>query len=620
MPLMNKDQIKPQLESYLSSIGINPAKPFKCLSGTHPDNHPSMSYDKKRCRAHCFACGADYDIFDVIALEYGYSDIKHAFAKARELYELPAAQAHAHTQKKKEPDLPQYLAQCRSRANESDYLFKRGISKETEHRFGTGYDPDFVTDNGAWKAVIIPTGEYTFMARNTDPDADKKNRIRKRGGSPLFNTAALRQSEKPVFVVEGEIDAMSIAEAGGEAVGLGSLANADKFLRHLEEFPPECFLIIALDGDESGKKASAQLAAGLAARGVGFAETTDIYGACKDANELLVRDRAALEAAVANAGGYAAGQGGREKEEYLKTSVVNYIKDFTGRVAESVNTPCIPTGFGELDGALDGGLYEGLYIIGAISSLGKTTLALQAADQIAAGGTDVLIFSLEMARSELMAKSISRHTLTYVMDNKADMKNAKTARGITAGRRYESYSPLEHEIIRQAIREYSAYAGNVYIFEGMGDIGAEQIRASVERHIKITGRTPVIFVDYIQILAPKSEYASDKQNTDKSVLELKRMSRDFKLPVVGISSFNRQSYREAVTMEAFKESGGIEYSSDVLIGLQLEGAGKKDFDPNAAKEKNPRSIELRVLKNRNGATGRVVRFAYYPMFGYFKEG
>lgn len=55
--------------------------------------------------------------------------------------------------------------------------------------------------------------------------------------------------------------------------------------------------------------------------------------------------------------------------------------------------------------------------MGAISSLGKTTLILQIADQIAQNGKDVLIFSLEMAKAELMAKSISRHTLQQVLND-----------------------------------------------------------------------------------------------------------------------------------------------------------------------------------------------------------
>ena len=48
--------------------------------------------------------------------------------------------------------------------------------------------------------------------------------------------------------------------------------------------------------------------------------------------------------------------------------------------------------FEGLDDLLEGGLYEGLYCVGAISSLGKTTFVTQIADQIAAQGTDVLIF------------------------------------------------------------------------------------------------------------------------------------------------------------------------------------------------------------------------------------
>ena len=163
------------------------------------------------------------------------------------------------------------------------------------------------------------------------------------------------------------------------------------------------------------------------------------------------------------------------------------------------------------------------------------------------------------------------------------------------------------------------YAKNLYIHEGIGDIGAFQIREIVENHIRITGKNPVVLIDYLQILAPADVRATDKQNTDKAVLELKRISTDFKIPVIGISSFNRENYKTAVNYASFKESGAIEYSSDVLIGLQLKGAGDKSFDVDAAKAKNPREIELVILKNRNGETGKKIAFKYYPMFNYFEE-
>ena len=75
----------------------------------------------------------------------------------------------------------------------------------------------------------------------------------------------------------------------------------------------------------------------------------------------------------------------------------------------------------------------------------------------------------------------------------------------------------------------------------------------------------------------------------------------------------------AKTFEQLKESGAIEYSSDIVLALQLKGAGEKNFDPTEAKRKNPRQIELVVLKNRDAAVGDKVSFDYYPMFNLFDE-
>ena len=77
-----RDYIKGELESYLSSKGINTRKPFKCLNPAHPDKKPSMSYDTKRNKAHCFSCGADYDTLDIIGIDYGITDSGEIFKKA----------------------------------------------------------------------------------------------------------------------------------------------------------------------------------------------------------------------------------------------------------------------------------------------------------------------------------------------------------------------------------------------------------------------------------------------------------------------------------------------------------------------------------------------------------
>ena len=77
-----------------------------------------------------------------------------------------------------------------------------------------------------------------------------------------------------------------------------------------------------------------------------------------------------------------------------------------------------------------------------------------------------------------------------------------------------------------------------------------------------------MIIDYLQILAHYNMRATDKQNTDKPVLELKRLSRDYGLPIIIVLSFNRENYLSPVSMSSFKEGEASKYNSDVLMGLQ----------------------------------------------------
>ena len=305
----------------------------------------------------------------------------------------------------------------------------------------------------------------------------------------------------------------------------------------------------------------------------------------------------------------------KENMGYCEEMADKFVKRLFGE-AKSF-PPAMPTGFEKLDGLLDGGLYAGLYCVGAISSLGKTTFVLQIADQLAQLGHDALIFSLEMSRYELIAKSISRTTLLLA----DDPREAKRIKDISVWNRFNNLPQNEQGIIKQAAYEYEGYAKNIRIVEGMGDVTASVIRRAVERHIQARNKIPVVIIDYLQLIAPEEgkERATEKQVIDKAVLELKRISRDHKTPVIAISSLNRQSYKDEANMAAFKESGAIEYSSDVLIGLQLKGVGENGFNVDEAKAKNPREVELVVLKNRNGETGGRLDYFYHTAFHYFKE-
>ena len=559
---------------------------------------------------------------------------------------------HTHTDMNTEPeeakDYISYYKECTKRLSDTDYLSSRGISEATATKYLVGYDPEAkpygVGNKTHWKGIIIPTGKSSYIIRNTDPKATSKQRYGKVGSINLFNIKAVKGATSPIVIVEGELDALSIIEVGGEAVGLGSTANINKLIEELKARQPAQPIIIALDNDEAGRKASEELSKSLLELKLP-SYMFDLYGEAKDANEALQQDREALAYKVGNLAERIRQEEEKkleaERREYLRTETAHgYLEAFLNGIKASVNTPATPTGFQLLDSdILDGGLYEGLYCVGAITSLGKTTLALQIADQIAKNTSKrVLIFSLEMSRAELISKSLSRLTLMEVLKEGKDKRLAKTARGITDGERHYRYSEEENRIILEALKTYeSDYSRKITIYEGIGDIGVEKIREEVARVTRLFGEAPIVLVDYLQILAPYNEEyirATDKQNTDKNVVELKRISRDYKTTIIGISSFNRDNYTAPVNLTSFKESGAIEYSSDVLIGLQFAGMDYEEGETEKNRDKRIRelrreqeakgrageaqTIQLKVLKNRYGCKGDVL-LSFYPMFNYFEE-
>lgn len=675
MDEVTKNEIKGRLKEYVESItrksrGKNKYNCPLCGSGTGRNHSAAFNIDPRDPTSwRCFACGKGGDIFDLIGEYEHITDYNEQLKRAAEFFGVqnrPKIEQYARDRRpaveEEAADYSHFFLQAKKDLSKTDYPQRRGISAATLDRFNVGFveawRPPKVPTAPATPRLIIPTSQESYLARDTRPadqipEAQRPFTKSKAGRVHFFNIDALQAAQTPVFIVEGEIDALSIIEAGAEAVALGSAAYINRFIEYLKEHRPAQPLIVAMDNDEAGRKAAEKLNTGLEALKIN-AEALTLPEGIKDPNEALMSDREGFRRAVAGAIARARAkqeeterarrseeEDRREEErgateEYLGTAAKYYIRAFRDGIAASADTPAIPTGFYELDKVLDGGLYEGLYSIGGISSVGKTSFVMQMADQIAQqradlisqgdaqGGRDVLIFSLEMARFELMAKSISRHTFMRARamcggDIDAAERKAKGTRDITAGYRYKNYSQEEKDLINAAGLDYDQYAAQIYISEGVGDIGVKEIIETVQKHIRYTGKAPVVIIDYMQILAPNDIRATDKQNTDKAVLELKRLSRKHKIPVLAISSFNRENYKDGANMKAFKESGAIEYSSDVLIGLQFRDVGKEGFDEEREREKSVRQIILKVMKNRNGTGSAKIGYTFYAKCNYFEK-
>lgn len=277
------------------------------------------------------------------------------------------------------------------------------------------------------------------------------------------------------------------------------------------------------------------------------------------------------------------------------------------------------TGFSEVDKILDGGLAEGqIHIIGAVSSLGKTTMVMQIVENLASNGVTSLVFSLETSNKILTAKAISRHT--YI-DTGYDLKKAKAVNQLLNKEEHLNMSNDEWNVVHNSATEVKKISDKIKILEGtIEGITVLDIQKRVSEFISKYNQKPVLVVDYLQILTPVESMSrsTDKQITDYNIKYLTFIARKYKIPVVVISSLNRANYHKEITTDAFKESGGIEYTADVLIGLQYKDINNSNFDLDKAKRTNPRDIELVVLKNRNGQCGEV-GFKYYPRYNYFVE-
>lgn len=659
---MELEQLKQHLPEYLESRGVDLKKASRnndvCPVCDGGYKTPCFHYYSDTMKVKCYSCGFNGDLFDLIAKEKGISNAE-AIAEARKMYggegTSMATKYKSGQNKTVAPpaeDLTSFF-KAAAEANDFAYLKRRGISEATQRRFMIGFVPDWISpkavestiENGGNPAnlprsprCIIPTSRSSYLARDTREDlteAQKRYSKQKHGEQPLFNEKAFERSDV-VFVTEGEIDAMSIEEAGGAAVGLGSVANIRRFIAFLQQNHAGQVLVLCLDNDEPGQAAQAQLAEALNELEIRYINGVQrVQKSAKDPNEALVNDPEAFREAISFLQAKAMELTAESSmKEYRAADLLDYFRT----IEEQPEGMEAKTGFYKLDEKLQGGLHEGLYIIGAISSLGKTTFTLQLADQIASTGQDVLFFSLEMSKTELMAKSISRYSFVYAGLTKENARFvARDTAQIMNNRRYRHYSETERRAISEAIKSYSLPAENMYIYEGRYKgqrLTVQHIKEIAQKHRETTGKTPIVFVDYLQIIAPADARASDKQNTDTAVFELKELSRDLKTAVFAISSFNRDNYTEPVNMTSFKESGAVEYSSDVLFGLQYAGM---DYQPGETEksraerlrnlmkdvfrkkeEREPIQIELKCLKNRNGYQFTLC-FEMQAAFNHFAE-
>ena len=253
--------------------------------------------------------------------------------------------------------------------------------------------------------------------------------------------------------------------------------------------------------------------------------------------------------------------------------------------------------------------HPGLYVIGATPAAGKTTFCWQFLEQVARKGETCIYCSYEMSQLELFSKSLAREIFKRVPNTEltaADIRRGAWSVQLAAVRNDFAKSNFDLSILE------------------LQDESIDDLLTLLKPLCLDKAKAPVVCLDYLQIVPTSRESA--KLGIDDSVRKLKKFQRDTNTTFIVISSFNRVNYTQSVSFESFKESGNIEYTADVVWALQLyvlnhintsniTDARKRIDD---AKKQQPRQIQLKCLKNRQG-TNYDCFFNYFSAHDYFES-
>ena len=602
-----------------------------CGSGGHGNasSDSALKLYESTASFTCHACYKSGDIFDLAGEVHGLEGFGDKVASVAEWAGIPLTgdwKPPAPTKPAKKKEKPQQPAKDYTQARKAEeaklqewrqrlddpravaYLEGRGWTLEQAKAAGFGYDPNE-------KRLIIPYigAPWYHIDRATEESQEpkyKKPKSELLGGEPIYNAPAL--DEPAYFVAEGAFDALAIMRAGFPAIALNgssvTAALASEAARHRYSTA-----VLVPDRDETGEAKLAENMAKLKNAGVSCLafDAEGLTG--KDADEWAQHDPEEFKAKLWTIYEVAKGQAERDRAEAYRNALESLRVldpvDVASRIynAEGL-TKRTATGFEGLDKMTGGGLPAGLTILGAVSSVGKTTLALQMADSMAAAGESVLFVTIEQSASELVAKSLSR-----IMQEQG---TRAPACDICDPATRDGWTDRQEAALLDACGEYTRrIGGRLRIFEGTAQPSVKNVRDVVDTINAAEGAPPVVFIDYLQLLKSDDPRDSDKTAIDKNVMQLRHLARDMRTPVIVISSLNRDSYGGNVKESSFKESGAIEYGADLLLGLQpaevyeqaetatvdeKKRKGVADKLTRQHKAAKVRRCELYILKNRHG--------------------
>lgn len=239
-----------------------------------------------------------------------------------------------------------------------------------------------------------------------------------------------------------------------------------------------------------------------------------------------------------------------------------------------------PTGFRELDKIIQGFRKGTLNILGARPAMGKTTLAMNIAENVAQRGGRVLVFSLEMLSEDLGKRQLAAQSGYSVRDIESGM--------IGSARDWQNFMDTASSMAREDIVVYAKGVSTVQ------HIKNELYKNMREKPVSL------VVIDYLQLLSlSRDERTGSKyEEITKISRELKKLSLNANIPILCLSQLSRQSEERTdkhPMLSDLRDSGAIEQDADTVLFVHRDAYYDKALKDDSA--------EIIVAKNRRGGIG-----------------
>lgn len=242
------------------------------------------------------------------------------------------------------------------------------------------------------------------------------------------------------------------------------------------------------------------------------------------------------------------------------------------------NVSYVPTGFLDLDRALDNGLYApDLMIIAGRPGTGKTSLMLSVAMNAAKSGKRVVMFSLEMSNSQIIMRAASMET------------------GIPFGvMRSRKMDDAQKQKYNQFIEDFEKLPIHL---NDLPAISVNTMRQTLYEIIAVYGQIDLVIVDYLQLQGVDGKFDNRQGEVSSISRGLKSMAKELDVPVLAGAQLSRaieQRAEKKPVLSDLRESGSLEQDADnvafIYVADEYSTTGQTD---------------IIIAKHRNGAVGTI---------------